>query len=270
MGQEMYLQHMQQQQQQERQKQLQQENKSQRIEGTSAAGPPATNSNPAGGYKEMPEDLLKFIQDVGPAERSVDREFTATRLLEKENQEELDKAESVRTAKRERVRMPLIQGDKSFTTEKNTNFAIRDESKSASAGKKHDFGLSNLLLYEFLIQKDDIADRIEIVGNFHEKILSDSEEDRPNYLSPEGEELKKKELELLSQTLNALEVPKLRINSDGDVLGLYSKDVPGPEMTSISTIPESKIKLVLKDLSTTSPGSYADTSTLKSKELPSE
>lgn len=227
-GQEMYLQHMQEQRQ-------------------SKANPKAEASS-AVKNTEMPEDLLRFIQDVGPAKQTVDREFTTSRLLKEENQEELNKLESVRTAKRERVRMPLVQGEDSFTTEKNTNFSVGDGLESASSSNKHDFGLSNIQLYDFLANKGT-RDEGKIVDEIHQKTVSDSEESQTDYSSPKGKELKKNELQLLSQTLNALEIPKLRLNEDGDILGLHSKDVPGPEMKSISSIPESKITMVLKDLS---------------------
>ena len=223
-GQEMYLQHVQEQRQ-------------------AAANPKGDASVK---NTEMPEDLLKFITDVGPATKSVDREFTTSRLLKEENKEELNKLEISRTAKRERIRMPLMQGEDQFATEKNTNFTVGD-AKSLSA-EQHDFGLSNIQLYEFLAQKDT-KEGEKIVDDVHEKIVSDSEDCIADYSSPKGEELKKNELELLAQTLKVLEIPTLRLNEDGDILGLSKKDVPGPEMKSITTIPEDKIIMVLKDLS---------------------
>ena len=201
----------------------------------------------------MPEDLLKFIQDVGPARQSVDRDFTTSRLLKEEHSDELNKAESARTAKRERVRMPLMQGDDNFTTEKNTNFSVGDV--SASVADEHDFGLSNLQLYDLMVASDAGVDDAVDVDAFHEKAVSDNREDegRPDPPSAaslkEAEKLKAKELALLSQTLEVLEIPALRMNADGDILGLYKNDVPGPEMTTITTIPEDKIIMVLKDLS---------------------
>jgi len=231
--------------QQEHQRQKFKDQQTQNSPGTGTRGTSSTGSMNA----DMPEDLLKFIQDVGPANKSIDREFTTTRLLKKENEEELNKVESVRTAKRERVRMPLMQGEENFTTEKNTNFSIRDDPTTASSSEKRHFGLSNLQLYDFLSLKNEERNE-RIVNDFHEKILANYQEegDQPDYSSSKGKELKMEELHLLSQTLEVLEIPKLRINADGDILGLYSKDVPGPEMTSIRSIPENKAVLVLKDL----------------------
>jgi len=253
-GQEIYLQHAQQQRQQRHQgKQKLQQQQQQQQSPTTASSTPVTNTTTSPANTEMPADLLKFIQDVGPAKQTVDREFTTTRLLKEENSDELKKVESARTAKRERVRMPLMQGNDSFTTEKNTNFSVGPVGGISSLSTdEHDFGLSNLQLYDFLVQKDVVVD------DFHKKILSDDEErGQPNSPSSslskaeklKAEKSKAKELALLSQTLDVLEVPTLRMNADGDILGLYAKDVPGPEMTSITTIPENKIIMVLKDLS---------------------
>lgn len=251
-GQEMYLQQV----QQQRQKQNQQ---------SSDNNTPATNTTPAGNT-EMPEDLLKFIQDVGPAKQSIDREFTTSRLLKEENRDELNKLESVRTARRERVRMPLMQGDDNFTTERNTNFSVSNVSALASSADEHDFGLTNVQLYDFLSKKGQGEDDI-FVDDFHEKILSDNEKEKDGQpsssSSSKAEEAKEKGLKLLSQTLDVLEIPTLRMNADGDILGLYPKDVPGPEMTSISPLPESKIIIVLKDLLVNGPINEAELATEK-------
>ena len=250
-GQEMYLKHAQQQRQQQHQRE--QKLQQQQSPATASNSTPATNTTTTPANTEMPADLLEFIQDAGPAKQTVDREFTTTRLLKKENSDELKKVESARTAKRERVRMPLMQGNDSFTTEKNTNFSVGPVGGMLPfSADEHDFGLSNLQLYDFLVQKDVVVD------DFHKNVFSDGEEKgQPNSPSSsltkaeklKAENSKAKELALLSQTLDVLEVPTLRMNADGDILGLYTKDVPGPEMTSITTIPESKIIMVLKDLS---------------------
>mmetsp|Transcript_25818 Transcript_25818/g.60535 ORF Transcript_25818/g.60535 Transcript_25818/m.60535 type:complete len:321 (+) Transcript_25818:120-1082(+) len=239
-GQEIYLQ----------QEQQRKKYRDQITENASIAGTSGTSS--IGSVNgDMPEDLLKFIQDVGPANKSVDREFTTGRLLRKENEEELNKVESVRTAKRERVRMPLMKGEENFTTEKNTNFSVGHRQTTASS-EEREFGLSNLQLYDLLSRKNEESNE-RIVRNFHQDVLSDHEEDGPKNSSGKGEDLKMEEFHLLLQTLQVLEIPKLRINADGDILGLYSKDVPGPEMTSIKSIPENKALLVLKHLSANGP-----------------
>mmetsp|Transcript_6645 Transcript_6645/g.14401 ORF Transcript_6645/g.14401 Transcript_6645/m.14401 type:complete len:344 (+) Transcript_6645:130-1161(+) len=259
-GQEMYLKHAQQQKQ--RQPPPGEPSASDVAAAAAAGAPAAPLAAPSSGAEntEMPEDLLRFIQDVGPAKQSVDREFTTTRLLKEENQDELRKAESVRTAKRERIRMPLMQGNEEFTTEKNTNFsASGDASKSVSAAELYDFGLSSLEMYNFLRRKEEGGETdSKSIEDFRESILTKLEEDRPSDEDSKAEPPKERELELLRHTLGVLEIPTLRMNADGDILGLYKEDVPGPEMTSIAEIPEDKAVLVLKDLSTNEHGEEMD------------
>mmetsp|Transcript_15798 Transcript_15798/g.43697 ORF Transcript_15798/g.43697 Transcript_15798/m.43697 type:complete len:334 (+) Transcript_15798:73-1074(+) len=258
-GQEMYLQHVQQQRQQQQQQQQQQSPASSQPHSGGDASPPVNT--------EMPADLLKFITDVGPAKQTVDREFTTTRLLREENAAELNKAESTRTTRRERMRMPLMQGEDDFTTEKNTNFSFSPA--SAQDTDEHDFGLSNLQLYDLVGRQPTDTGSLD---DFHKTITteSDAATDGAPSSSPssEAEQAKPRELALLSQAAEVLEVPTLRMNADGDILGLYGKDVPGPEMASIKTIPEDKVILVLKDLSIH--GTSSDRATDKLEELRKE
>lgn len=192
------------------------------------------NEQKAQGPTDMPEELLKFIQDVGPTQKTVDREFTAPRLLEEANVEELKKLESVRKVTRERLKMPLVEGDNSFTTTRNTNFSRQ------SRTQERDFGLSNLQLYRLLTNRDKIEK--EGIDDFYESVMSTEE---AALWSPEEKAAHKK---LLNDALHSIEVPVLRTDSEGTFFGLYAKDVPGEEVKAIQPIPESKVKLVLKHL----------------------
>jgi hypothetical protein len=190
----------------------------------------------AKGPAEMPEDLLKFIQDVGPTKQSVDKEFTAPRLLEKENESELNKVESVRKVTRERIKMPLMGEDHNHTTTRNTNF--RNTHFSAQEEATDDFGLSTIQLFQLLSEKEKSGS----IESFYESVIEQGD------ASQWTEEEKKAHKQLLKDATNAMEIPILRMDADGNFFGLHAKDVPGPEVKSIEPIPESKVKLVLQDL----------------------
>ena len=81
------------------------------------------------------------------------------------------------------------------------------------------------------------------MNEYYDKIVSDWSGKVPD----ESEQRRQKDL--LLKTMDVLEVPTLRIDSDHNILGLYAKDVPGPEVRSVSSIPETKAVLVLRDLS---------------------
>lgn len=195
----------------------------------------------AKGPAEMPADLLKFIQDVGPARQSVDKDFTAPRLLEKDNESELAKTESARKVTRERIKMPLMGEDTDFMTTRNTNFS----KKSTQADPAETFGLSNLQLYQLLAQNGQSGkDHSESIESFYDSVVSETQADGSAWTDEEKEAHK----QLLKDARNAIEIPILRMDTDGNFLGLYAEDVPGPEVKSIEVIPENKVKLVLQDL----------------------
>lgn len=192
------------------------------------------NEQRAKGPADMPQDLLKFIQDVGPTRKSVDKEFTTPRLLEAANIKELQKVESVRKTTRERLRMPLIEGDDSFTTTRNTNFSKH------SGQETKDFGLTTLQLYKLLTNREKIEKGG--IDEFYESVMPGGES------ALWSEEEKAAHKKLLKDAMKCIEVPVLRTDSEGTFFGLYGKDVPGEEVLAIQPIPESKVKLVLKHL----------------------
>jgi hypothetical protein len=280
-GQEMYLEYVQQQQRRQppQQQQQQQQDGSDGNVMEAAAAVASNDANNNRGSNEMPADLLKFIQDVGPAMKSVDKEMTAPRLLQDEHKDELMKGESSRKAsRRRRVQMPLVSGliagissttDKNDTstnidddngsnaaaallTEKNTNFAgFVDEMSTvspstASLVEDEEFKLKLDLLdmYTLLQQDSDATSKAakERVDEYYSMILADWSGKRPS----EAEQQEQKEL--LLKMVEMLELPTLRIDTDHNILGLYRWQVPGPEVRSVSPIPENKAVLVLRDL----------------------
>ena len=194
-----------------------------------------SNEQRAHGPVDMPEDLLKFLQDVGPTSKAIDKEFTAPRLLEAENGVELIKVESVRKVTRERLEMPLVEGDNTFTTTRNTNF-----SRQSNTQEEKDFGLTSLQLYRLLMNREQIDK--QGVDSFYESVIPKQEAE---LWSDEEKAAHKK---LLMDALKCIEVPILRTDSQGTFFGLYAKDVPGEDVKAIQPIPESKVKLVLQHL----------------------
>lgn len=196
------------------------------------------NEQKAQGPADMPEELLRFLQDVGPTKKSVDKEFTTPRLLEDSNGDELIKVESVRKVTRERLQMPLMEGDSQFTTTRNTNFSRQ---QSTNKDEEKDFGLTNIQLYRLLSNREQIEK--DGIDTFYESILS---KEVVPLLSTEEKAAHKR---LMMDALKCIEVPVLRTDSEGTFFGLYDKDVPGVEVKAVQPIPETKVKLVLKHLS---------------------
>lgn len=226
--------------------------------------PPQSSSSTAGN-DEMPADLLRFIQDVGPAKKVVDEDLTSPRLLDEANKDELAKGESARKAsRRRRVHMPLVSGlgdgtgtddgDEALMTQKNTNFAGQHDSMEGeeassrgvanSAATDKEFSLDVVQFYELLQPSEDAKEISQKVDEFYQKLVEARSDSQVEWTEVERDEQKK----LLLQTLQVLEVPTLRMDNDDNILGLYTKDVPGPEVKSMTLVPEDKAMLVLKDL----------------------
>lgn len=185
--------------------------------------------------QDMPDDLLKFIQDVGPAKRSIDKEMTATRLLQKENAEELGKKESERNKPRKRIDMPLMGEDYDFSVSRNTNFT------SGSNEAEKEFGISNLQFYELVRQQGgEASGQASTVDSFYQKFVSMDD-------TWEEEDMKKHK-KLLIDAMNAVQIPNLRIDPEGNIFGMHPDRVPGPEVKSLQPISPSKAKLVLEDV----------------------
>ena len=148
--------------------------------------------------------------------------------------------------------------DERFTTEKNTYFSYSEDVSvvGAKAAPVKEFGLDNMALYELLSPREEqnSTDDNAIVDAFYEKKSSDITQQA--WTDKEIEQHK----DWLKMALQSIEIPTLRMDSDGNMLGLYSKDVPGPEVKSVSAIPESKVMLVLKDLAQSKDGTAIESS----------
>lgn len=190
-------------------------------------------SKQKGAPQEMPEDLLKFITDIGPARQTVDKEMTTKRLLEEGNAGELEKTESERTAPRQRIEMPLMGEDHNFSVSRNTRFS------SSAEDTRQEFGITNLQFYA-MVREHEKDNSEEMIGKIYEKFT----EGRDIWDDKEQEAHKKK----MSDALAYVSIPVLRVDTDGNILGLHPDRVPGPEVKSLQSISPLKAKLVLEDV----------------------
>ncbi|KAL3945142.1 MAG: hypothetical protein SGBAC_000745 [Bacillariaceae sp.] len=187
-----------------------------------------------GAPQEMPDDLLKFITDVGPAKQTVDKDRTSTRLLEEDNAGELEKTEMERTVPRQRIDMPLMGEDHNFSVSRNTNFTNSYEDT------KPEFGMSNLQFYA-MVREHEKDGNSAVVETFYEKI---AESKGGAWGETEQEEHKK----MMTDALKYVNIPVLRVDAHGNILGLHPDRVPGPEVTSLQPISPSSARLVVEDI----------------------
>lgn len=94
--------------------------------GAVGGGVSTEDDGPLGDAKdlEMPEDLIKFLNNAGPLERKVDKSMTSPRVYESLEEEEEQRRQREEEAKlRSRRDMPMVEGDDTLTTTRTTSFS---------------------------------------------------------------------------------------------------------------------------------------------------
>jgi len=190
-------------------------------------------------YKEMPEDLLKFLNDAGPLEKKVSKSMTSPKvfesLLEEEEEERQRKeAKNMRT----RRRMPMIEnemnndgggGDDEMDNERMTT---RTTSFSTAAPEVDDKDL-----------KLDEIELFQLLQTSPEAYLKQKGLDieAPNVL----EDQKQEELNLLENVCKYNGIPILMQDVDKSMVGAWNYRVEDLKQQKIS-IAKSNAKLVLE------------------------
>lgn len=162
--------------------------------------------------QEMPEDLIQFLQDMGPVERK-----ERTPRLRKHQLEERQFDEG-----RQKREMPIMEDVDKFTTTRTTNFSRRQE-------EKQDFsGLNGRELHRLL--QDDKQEAA--IQSIIEK-------------STAGEEEKKEYSKLLQNAIKYLQIPVIMKDTDATYVGIVPENVAYMKTMKLTVVPESEVRLVL-------------------------
>jgi hypothetical protein len=213
---------------------------------------------------------VKFLQDMGPLQKEVNREFTSTRLLK---QAELDSQSSKEASlsldselkvhpeqsafsvedTRSIRSMPLFGDEMAFVTKRTTNFSTNN--KSLEDGK---FRITPSQLYMYKRTGENI-----VVPQNPSDMLEQEEQ----------QQHQQQQQELLERALHYIEVPFILKDKDEDLLGVFPnvsqdpmlKDVFRPA-SSVSFLMENNIDATLKGISSSPsfPSETAETISAKS------
>lgn len=170
---------------------------------------PGTKNNP---NQEMPEDLINFLQDMGPVTRN-----KAVPRLRKHQQEELERID--RDSRRELRDMPIMEETK-FTTSRTTSFSRKVEQEK--------FGVTGRELHQLLLSSNmesTIAATLEQNGvdKAERNIFSD----------------------LLRNSIKYLEVPVIMKDTDDTYVGAWPDRVDDLKLMKLTVVPESQVRLLL-------------------------
>jgi len=210
----------------------------------------------AGGseFKEMPSELIDFLNDSGPIQRKTATK-TAKQLLEKRKETfpSLTSAPALtstaaptapagaiqrtETSPRVREAMPLAANVPGFDTIRTTSF-----SHKADLEDPRDFAVGDVLdLYAFIVRKHSSATTEQAVQSFYQEQTKDRDIDW-------SDDEKKHHVDLLRQTLEYLELPVIMKDTDQTYVGTWPARVQELEQLKLVKMPKNRVQLVLQDL----------------------
>ena len=169
------------------------------------------------------QDLIKFLNDVGPLERKVDMAFTSPRLRESLQIQELERRRQEQDTRRTVSDMPLMGEGLDHVTKRTTNFS--------NIAKVEDitFGLTGVQMYEMLAQNKSNE------GFWEEFQLRDHHD-------------KDAQFQLIDACRKYLELPVILKDENKEYLGLSASKAATMNLASLGMKPATGVKLVLSHL----------------------
>jgi hypothetical protein len=206
-------------------------------------------------YKEMPDDLVKFLVDAGPLERKKEKSnpLHAMQVTSKTAGSKHDKSRAPRqpnsipidhetgkvmeSSPRVREEMPLAKNVEGFNTTRTTSFSYKQDSEN-----ERDFGIGDVLdIYDLVVRKHTLSSIDEAVESFYQERIQDRDVQWT-------EEESKEHHELLRQALKYVEIPTIMKDTDDSYVGAWPERVEELTHLNIVEMPKTKVKLVMEDL----------------------
>mmetsp|Transcript_21133 Transcript_21133/g.29857 ORF Transcript_21133/g.29857 Transcript_21133/m.29857 type:complete len:269 (-) Transcript_21133:1305-2111(-) len=172
--------------------------------------------------KEMPDELIRFLNDVGPLERKIDRDLTSPRLRKK-LQSELENSDD--GEHRTRREMPIME-DSGFMAQRTTNFSTQEK----TSVEEDMSGATDLDLYNMFLSKKSPE---EVIKQFI---------DTKSFADKQKQE---KEENLLRHTLDLIGLPVIMKDIDDTYVGAWKDNVKDLEQRRLHVVSENKIRLTL-------------------------
>lgn len=185
--------------------------------------------------QEMPKDLIDFLNDAGPLERVVDKDFTSEKVYDSLLEEEEQRQQEQQSRQRTRRRMPIIEqmegghGDKDAmdgtTVERTTNFsqAVKEE-------KEDDIRMSDQELFDLAwkLQNNETTPDKYFLDRFGGK--------QTEVLFTEGE--KKHNIDLLQSMKRHISIPLLMQDTDLSLVGTTTENIETLKLMKLRMAPK--------------------------------
>lgn len=180
--------------------------------------------------QEMPPELLKFLNDVGP----VRKRDSSKQLGDRAGRE----STSTIDASRRKEPMPLAESVTGFETDRTTSFSHKHDVVDPK-----ELSVDVVGLYALLAQHDQysVSSNVELVSDYYEQLIRGR-----NAEWTVSEQRSHKEL--LQNTIKYCSLPVIMKDTDDDFIGTWQHRVEELERMKVSLVSKSSVKLVLEDL----------------------
>mmetsp|Transcript_30198 Transcript_30198/g.34409 ORF Transcript_30198/g.34409 Transcript_30198/m.34409 type:complete len:260 (+) Transcript_30198:22-801(+) len=173
---------------------------------------------------EMSEDLVKFLNDVGPLERKVDKNYTSPRLRESLQESVLEERNGEKDSGRKVRKMPIHGTKRDHVVNRTTNFSTRNNEEE----KEKKTGLSEVEFYVMLTSEKSAKDFLKGLDN--------------------KEELREQQ-DLIEMSQKYIEIPTiLKDTKEIEYLGVAANQLQESELEQFTLKPATDVKLVLSQL----------------------
>ena len=213
-----------------------------------------TNDDIDTSQMEMPPDLIKFLNDAGPLQRTLDKERTSSKVYDSLLSNENERQEQAKQANtRVRKKMPIISavkntnGDDDGTmVERSTNFSTTDRT-SRLLDESTRFGVTREDIYS-------INEKLKGVTNVDSEEWKKLIQDEYKSITAKGDDESKsksddlKDLTPFENCMRHIGVPVIMKDNEGDIIGVWPSTVKKVQHSSgLKAVSEMNVGFIYKN-----------------------
>ena len=203
---------------------------------------------------EMPPDLIKFLNDAGPLQRTLDKDRTSSKVYDSLLSNENERQEQAKQANtRVRKKMPIISAVKDTTNgnddgtmvERSTNFSTTDRT-SRLLDESTRFGVTREDIY-------NINEKLKGVTNVDSEEWKKIIQDEYKSIVAKGGDSSSKskrrsDLIPFENCIRYIGVPVIMKDNEGDILGVWPSLVEDVKHSSgLKAVPEVNVGFIYKN-----------------------
>ncbi|KAL7538001.1 hypothetical protein ACHAXR_008210 [Thalassiosira sp. AJA248-18] len=195
---------------------------------------------------EMPPDLIKFLNDAGPLQRSVDKEMTSAKVYDSLLADEKAEDEQAKQANvRVRRKMPIMSEYKDSAndydgtmTERSTNFSTKDRTVGPTR-----LGVTRADLFRL----SDEVKGLKVDSPEWKKRIETEYKEMAKIAGKSKNFDQLQDLALFENSLRYIGVPVSMIDTEGDIIGTWHHKAEEMKHSSgLKVVPERSIQFVMQ------------------------